>query len=120
MIIHLHDMVLHTSLGVYSWEKARPRPVTVQCWLEVDAGRAAQADALENTVDYAAVEQALAQAAKEKHYQLVEALMSALAQAALTFEGVSSVTLEVTKPGALHYGKSVTLQHSYYPGQEVG
>lgn len=101
MLISLKNLQLPVSLGVHEWERRGARFVCLSVAVEYDASAAIASDRMEHALDYAALEQAVVQAAQAKHYDLVEALMGAVAEAAFAFPQAVRVTVEVTKPGVL-------------------
>lgn len=113
MEIHIHRLPADVSLGVYDWEKRAPRRVVIDVWLRVDGTAAAASDSLEDTIDYAGVEQTILRVAGLKHYQLVETLAAAIGQALLAEPLLQEVTVRIEKPGALAQAESVFITETY-------
>ncbi len=93
----LHEIAVECRLGVYGWEQERPQPVEIDLTLAIDAAAAAQRDALEDALDYAALVQAVKSTAEGKAYHLMETLAEAVAACVLTSFRVPSVGVTVRK-----------------------
>ena len=63
--------------GVLPEEQARPQPFEVDVELEVDVTAAGASDDLDDTVDYAAVSEAIARVVSSERYQLARATRDA-------------------------------------------
>ena len=65
-----------------------PQPFEVDVELEVDLGRGGQSDDLDDTVDYAAVSEAVSRVVKNERYQLLERLATRIGEVCRTDERV--------------------------------
>lgn len=115
MKIHLKNMHIAVSLGVYEWEKHGARDVVVQLEIDYDSGQSFASDAIEDTLDYAMLERRVIDVAQAKHYNLVETLVVAIGKAALAMPRVREVTVEVEKPGALKHAQGITIRETFKP-----
>jgi dihydroneopterin aldolase len=84
--------------GVLPEEQARPQPFEVDVELAVDLSAAGESDALEDTVDYAAVCERVALVAQQRSYKTLERLCSALADRLLADFAAEEVWVKATKP----------------------
>ena len=113
MILHIPALQIPVSLGVYEWERGRHRPVSIELWITYDAQRALATDALEDTVDYVALERKVVATAQERHYGLIETLLCAVAAAVLEHPLVHEICVEVRKPGVLSHAGEVVIRETF-------
>ncbi|MBM3674244.1 MAG: dihydroneopterin aldolase [Actinobacteria bacterium] len=94
--------------GVLPEEQTRPQPFEVDVELEVDLEAAGSSDRLDDTVDYAAVSEAIGHVVANEQYQLLERLATRIGEVCGTDERVRSVTVTVRK---LHPPVRAMLEH---------
>ena len=94
MIAGLRELGVH---GVLPEEQSRPQPFEVDVELEVDLTRAGESDALDDTVDYAAVSEAVSRVVRSERYQLLERLATRIAEVCRVDERVTGVAVTVRK-----------------------
>lgn len=83
--------------GVLPEEQARPQPFEVDVELRVDLDVACRSDVLDDTVDYAAVAEAVSRVVRSERYQLLERLAERIAEVCRTDERVTGVSVTVRK-----------------------
>jgi dihydroneopterin aldolase len=83
--------------GVLPEERARRQPFEVDLDLELDLGAAARSDDLADTVDYGSLAEAVVAVIEQSQFELLEALGSAIAEAALADPRVEGVTVSLRK-----------------------
>ena len=83
--------------GVLPEEQTRPQPFEVDVELTVDATKAGETDALEDTVDYSAVSEAVSRVVRSERYQLLERLATRIAEVCKVDERVTAVAVTVRK-----------------------
>ena len=96
-IAGLRELGVH---GVLPEEQARPQPFEVDIELEVDLAAAGASDLLADTVDYAAVSEAVARVVSSERHQLLERLATRIAEVCATDPRVKGVTVTVRKLNA--------------------
>jgi dihydroneopterin aldolase len=94
VIAGLRELGIH---GVLPEEQSRPQPFEVEVEMEVDLTKAGASDDLEDTVDYAAVSEAISRVVKSERYQLLERLAARIGEVCRTDERVQAVTVTVRK-----------------------
>jgi dihydroneopterin aldolase len=94
MIAGLRELGVH---GVLPEEQSRPQPFEVDVVLEVDLTRACESDALDDTVDYAAVSEAVSRVVRSERHQLLERLAMRIAEVCRVDERVTGVAVTVRK-----------------------
>ncbi len=98
-LIRISRLRLETLLGVPDAERAAPQAFLVSVEIGLDHGSvsAGRRDNLSQTVDYAAVADALRGVAADRPRKLIEALAEDLADAVLRFRGVAGVVVTLEK-----------------------
>lgn len=94
--------------GVLPEEQTRPQPFEIDVELGVDLERAGESDALDDTVDYAAVCEAVSRIVRTERYQLLERLATRIAEVCSADDRVQSVSVTVRK---LHAPVGVLVEH---------
>ena len=88
-------------IGCYDWERDIRQTLVIDLEVKADFTRAAQTDALEHALDYAAISQRVIAVCDESRFQLLEALADHLAAIVLAEFSVESLRMTITKPGAV-------------------
>jgi dihydroneopterin aldolase len=94
VIAGLRELGVH---GVLPEEQARPQPFQVDVELTVDMSSAGTSDALDDTVDYSAVAEAVSRVVSSERYQLLERLATRIAEVCSVDERVTGVAVTVRK-----------------------
>ncbi|MBM3670695.1 MAG: dihydroneopterin aldolase [Actinobacteria bacterium] len=94
VIAGLRELGVH---GVLPEEQTRPQPFEVDVELTVDLAAACETDAIEDTVDYAAVSEAISRVVRTERYQLLERLATRIAEVCRNDERVTGVVVTVRK-----------------------
>jgi len=94
--------------GVLPEEQVRPQPFEVNIELLVDTAAAGQSDELGDTVDYAAVCEAVSRVVASEQFRLLERLAARIAEVCRADPRVEGVVVEVRK---LHPPVRAMLDH---------
>jgi dihydroneopterin aldolase len=94
--------------GVLPEEQERPQPFEVDVELLVDVTDAGKSDALDDTVDYGAVCEAVSRIVSSEQYRLLERLATRIAEVCRADPRVVGVVVEVRK---LHPPVRALLDH---------
>jgi len=94
-------------IGCYDWERDIRQTLVVDLELTSDFTRAAQTDALEDALDYAAISQRVIAVCEESRFQLLEALADHLASIVLSEFAIERLQMMITKPGAVAEAEGV-------------
>lgn len=94
LIAGLRELGVH---GVLPEEQTRPQPFEVDVELTVNLDPAGDSDSLHDTVDYAAVAEAISRVVSSERYQLLERLATRLAEVCSVDDRVTAVTVTVRK-----------------------
>ena len=90
----LRELGVH---GVLPEEQTRPQPFEVDVVLTVDVSAAGESDALDDTVDYSAVAEAVSRVVTSERYQLLERLATRIGEVCRVDERVTGVAVTVRK-----------------------
>lgn len=108
--IHIRDLLLRCVIGVRDWEREAKQNVNLNITLHADLSRAGRTDDIADTVDYVSIKKRVIALVEGSSFHLVEALAEAVADACLEDERVRQADVEVEKPGALRFARTVAVQ----------
>lgn len=109
--IIISDLSARGVIGVYDWERRIQQEIRLNVTLYANLRRAGESDAVADSVDYAALSQALLDNAASAAPQTVEALAAGLARLCLGFSPlIERVRVYVEKPGAVRFARSVGVE----------
>jgi dihydroneopterin aldolase len=94
LISGIRELGVH---GVLPEEQVRPQPFQVDLELLVDVSAAGASDALDDTVDYSAVCEAVSRVVSSEQYRLLERLATRIAEVCRADPRVQGVVVEVRK-----------------------
>jgi dihydroneopterin aldolase len=95
----LRKLQVEAAVGLLDWERAQTQVLDVTCHVQIDASRAAASDSIEDTLDYAALREAIHAYCREHRFYLLEALADGLADHLLSaFAVAEAVRLRLIKP----------------------
>ncbi len=100
-IIYLHGLKVDCVIGVWEWERRIRQTVTLDLDLGFDVTKAAQSDALEDTLSYKDVAKRVSAFAGASEYTLVEKLAAEIAALLLDEFPVRWCRVRVNKFGAV-------------------
>ena len=108
--IVLSGLRANPVIGVYPAERLRRQAVVIDVEISLDLSRAAASDALEDTVNYAEIEERITRLASESSFLLIERLAGAIGELVLEYPPVEQVRVRVEKPGAARYARAVAVE----------
>jgi len=106
----VRGLELYCIIGLQSWEREVLQKVRIDLDLETDCRPAGTSDDVTRAVDYRAVSKAVQALVETSHFKLVEALAESIAALLLSQFAVAAVTIQVTKPGAVRFAKTVGVE----------
>jgi len=95
--IELRGLRLMGIHGALAEEQGRPQPFEADLDVEVDLAAAARSDDLSDTLDYAALVEAMVRVVGSERYVLLESLAERMAEVVMADEGVRAVTIAIRK-----------------------
>ncbi len=105
--IFLRGFEVKAIIGIWDWERRMPQKIVIDLEMGVDSRPAGRSDRIEDTVNYKAVADGVAEIAVEGQFQLVEALAEAIATYVLDDYPTDWVSVRVSKPGAIKGSRDV-------------
>ena len=106
-IIYIHDLRIETVIGIFDWERKIKQTVVLDIELAGDCRKAAENDAVEDTLNYKSVAKRLIEFVGGSEYQLVETLAERSAEIIMEEFQVPWIKLRVNKKGALRGARDV-------------
>jgi D-erythro-7,8-dihydroneopterin triphosphate epimerase len=110
--IHIRDLRLRCIIGIDDQERREKQDVVLQLTLHADLRRACRSDEFADTVDYRALKKRVVRLVEQSKFFLIEGLAEAIARACLEDPRVERVDVQVEKPGALRFARTVAVEIS--------
>ncbi|MDG2087833.1 MAG: dihydroneopterin aldolase [Arenicellaceae bacterium] len=107
--ICIQGIQLACVIGTHEWERRLKQKLILDLVLEQDLSTAGHADQLEDSIDYAAVVDAVRGLAVESKFKLIEALAEAIAALILAEFSVTAVGVTVNKGAAVQGVKNISV-----------
>lgn len=108
--VFIEELRVDTVIGVYDFEKLKTQPLFFDVEMVTDIRAAAASDSVELAVDYAKVSDLISDFCEKHQFDLLEALVSRLADEILAAYPISAIRIKVRKPEAVPMAKSVGVQ----------
>lgn len=109
-IIKIKDLLLRTIIGVNEWERKEKQDLVINMEIYLDLKKAGKTDKIENTIDYKELKREVAQIVENFSPNLLEALAYNVADTCIRKPKVKKVIVEIDKPAALRFSRSVSVQ----------
>ena len=105
----IRDLTFNAILGILPQERITPQPVVINLALHTDISAAAKSTNIDDTLNYAAVAEAVQAMTVAGEYLLIETLVEDLATLCLG-AGAEAVTVRVEKPNAVTAADAVGVE----------
>lgn len=105
--VFIEDLRVETVIGIFDWEREIKQAVSLDLEMAFDIRRAAETDAIADTLDYKAVAKRLIGFIETSEFQLVESLAERCAAIVLKEFPVDWLRLRLSKPGAVRGSSAV-------------
>ena len=106
-IIFLGGLEITTIIGIYEWERETKQTIILDIEMGYDIRKAAETDAIEDTLDYKSVSKRIITFVEESEYFLVEKLAQEITNIILNEFEVRWVKLILNKKGAIRGASDV-------------
>ena len=107
MIIKINKLQLPCSVGVYDFEKTKPRTLAFNVIISANIENSAITDNVEDTIDYDKIVDVIENTLSKKHYDLIETISKICGDDILNYnKKINSVEIEVTKPDSVKNSES--------------
>lgn len=108
--VFIKDLLVRGIIGVNDWEREKPQDILINITITADLTAAGESDDITDSINYRTIAKK-AQAQAETAARLtVEALAADIANLCLEDEKVISVRVQVEKPNAVRFARSVGVE----------
>lgn len=104
------DLRARCIIGINEDERREKQDVIINLVLFTDLSRAGRSDRIEDASDYRAIKKSVLATVEASEFYLVEALAETIAGICLDDPKVRKVRVQVEKPSALRFARSVGVQ----------
>ncbi len=108
--IFIKDLLVRCILGINPDERVNKQDIVINLTLYSDFSRAAASEDINDTVNYKELKLAVIDLAENSSFLLVEKLTEEIAALCLDRRGVRAVKVQVEKPTALRFARSVGVE----------
>lgn len=108
--IFIQSLEVECIIGIFDWERKTPQKILIDLEFPANIRRAAQTDSIDNTIDYKRIAKRILDYVSKSSFQLIETLAETLAELLLSEFGLRSITLSISKPGAIRGSKNVGIE----------
>ncbi|MDD2599878.1 MAG: dihydroneopterin aldolase [Kiritimatiellae bacterium] len=108
--IQISDLQLPCIIGLREWERTTPQNVNLNITLFTDFSKACVSDEIDDTVDYVTIKKNIIKEVEASSFKLVEKLAQMVAEICLSDARVMRVDVNVSKPGALRFARTVAVE----------
>lgn len=105
--IFLNGLRVQAVIGIWEWEQRIRQSVTLDLEMATDARRGAQADSIDDALNYKNVAKRLIAHVEASKFRLVETLAESIARIVVEEFAVPWVKVRIGKPGAVEGSKEV-------------
>ncbi|MBF0178337.1 MAG: dihydroneopterin aldolase [Magnetococcales bacterium] len=105
--ITIQGLHLRCTIGIEAWERKTRQDILLHITLSTDLSRAGRSDQIADTVNYKTLTKRIIALVEGSSFNLVEALAETLADLCLEEPLVELVRIELEKPGALRFARTV-------------
>jgi 7,8-dihydroneopterin aldolase/epimerase/oxygenase len=105
--IFIHALKTETIIGIFDWERQVRQTVVLDIELSADVRKAALTDSIDDTLNYKRVAKRVLGFVEGSQFHLVETLAEHIAMLLLEEFGVASVSIVLSKPGAVRNSRDV-------------
>jgi len=109
--IFIRELLLRCIIGIYPEEREKKQDVVINIELGcLSFLNAAEADHIDEAVNYKTITKDIIQLVEPSSYQLIETLAEKIAQRCLEDQRVLQAKVSIDKPGALRFARSVAVE----------
>ncbi len=108
--ILIDDLTVRCIVGIRPEERRERQDVVINIVLWADLKQAGVSDNIQDTVDYSAIKKRVVADVEASKYHLIETLAENIAAICLDYSGIMRVQVNVAKPLALRFARSVAVE----------
>jgi FolB domain-containing protein len=114
--ILIKDLLLRCVIGINDWEREAKQDVLINMVIFTDMKKAGASDSADDIINYRSITKAVIKHVDASSYHLVEALAESIARICCVEFDAPRVIVQVEKPGALRFARSVGVEIEREPG----
>ncbi len=108
--VFINNLQIYGILGIHPHEQRTPQRIQISLRVDTDIQSAAQADDIQQTVNYSTLTDQIVHFVEAGHFLTIEALIEALSAEILSNDRINSVWLRIEKPNAVPRAESVGVE----------
>ncbi len=108
--IKIKDLHLRSIVGINEWERREKQDILINVNLYTNLKKAGKTDNIKETIDYKTVKNEIINIIEGSSFFLIETMAHKIAELCIRKNGVKKVEVEVDKPGALRFARSVSVK----------
>ncbi len=108
--IFLEQLKVPCIIGIFDWERKKKQNILIDLKIPTSIKKAAKSDHIRDAVDYKKIAKRIIQFVSKSKFFLLETLTEELAATLLKEFRLKSITLRVSKPGAIRGSKNVGIE----------
>ncbi len=105
--VQIKDLLIRTIIGINDRERRERQDVLINVCMYTDTRPAGRSDRIEDALNYRTVAKRIIALAETSQFFLVERLAEEIARVCVQEFGVPRVRVQVEKPGAVRFARSV-------------
>ena len=105
--IDISELLIRGIVGIKKEERIKKQDIIINVSIHADLKKACLSDQIDDTIDYKTVKNEIIKLVESSNYFLVERLAEKIAETCLRHKQVEKVKINVQKPGALRFAKTV-------------
>jgi len=110
--IYVEKLEIYTILGIKKEERENKQKLIIDYWIDTDISKAMHSDNIEDCVNYRTINKEILKAVENSSFNTIERLLGVLLEIIMAVQEVKKATVQIAKPGALRYAKSVSIKAS--------
>ncbi len=112
MIIRIKDLRLRAIIGCNGWERDKKQDITINVLMECGNDKAILSDDIKDTTNYRELTKDIIDSVEKSEFFLIEKLAGFILDMVMERPQVISARVEVDKPQALRFSRSVSVEVS--------
>lgn len=105
--VQIKDLLVRTIIGINDWERRQRQDVLINICMFTNTQAAGRSDDIADALNYRSVAKRVIALVESSQFFLVERLAEEIARVCVQEFGVPRVRVQVEKPGAVRFARSV-------------
>jgi FolB domain-containing protein len=108
--VFIKDLLVRGIIGINDWERVKPQDILINITITADLTAAGESDDIKDSINYRTIAKKAQTQAETAERLTVEALAADIASLCLEEPGVISVRVQLEKPNAVRFARSVGVE----------